>query len=174
MSARDLPRPSQAPSGLDAGLGRASATHPCPSHRDPVERIRDVADRSAWRRSRSWSRRPGERASEAPSSIRRPSIFSRKLAAPAPTSAVWSIGPCSTRSGRFLPGSTARSRKPCTQTRIKRYAELSEFLYDLRHPSPAFLSKTRPPLLERNPAAFWKGLSALLALVMAWLLTHLR
>jgi len=52
----------------------------------------------------------------------------------------------------------------------KRYAELSEFIYDLRHPSSAFLSKTRPPLIERNPAAFWKGVSALLALLLVFLL----
>ena len=33
----------------------------------------------------------------------------------------------------------------------KRYQELSEFVYDLRHPSTHFLARTRPPLLERNP-----------------------
>src|SRR6185295_10561620 len=32
----------------------------------------------------------------------------------------------------------------------KRYTELSEFLYDLRHPNKEFLNKTRPPLMERN------------------------
>ena len=48
----------------------------------------------------------------------------------------------------------------------KRYEELSEFLYDLRHPNEAFLSKTRTPLLERNPVAFWKGLSLMLALAV--------
>jgi serine/threonine protein phosphatase PrpC len=45
----------------------------------------------------------------------------------------------------------------------KRYGELSEFVYDLRHPNQAFLGKTRQPLLERNPVAFWKGLALLLA-----------
>jgi serine/threonine protein kinase len=48
----------------------------------------------------------------------------------------------------------------------KRYAELSELTYGLRHPSAAFLAKTRPPLLERNPVAFWKGVSLLLALAI--------
>jgi serine/threonine protein kinase len=45
----------------------------------------------------------------------------------------------------------------------KRYAELSEFVYDLRHPNQTFLSRTRPPLLARDPAAFWKGVCLLLA-----------
>ena len=46
----------------------------------------------------------------------------------------------------------------------KRYDTLSEFLYDLSKPNPAFLETTGQPLLERNPLAFWKGLAALLAL----------
>jgi hypothetical protein len=52
----------------------------------------------------------------------------------------------------------------------KRYGELSEFLYDLRHPNKAFLNKTRPPLLERNPVAFWQGVSFILAVIIAVLL----
>lgn len=52
----------------------------------------------------------------------------------------------------------------------KRYQELSEFTYDLRHPNKAFLNKTRPPLLERNPVAFWQGLSAILAATIVLLL----
>jgi serine/threonine protein phosphatase PrpC len=47
-----------------------------------------------------------------------------------------------------------------------RYAELSEFLYDLHHPNPAFLRKTRPPLMERNPLVFWKTVSFLLAVAL--------
>lgn len=45
----------------------------------------------------------------------------------------------------------------------QRYEEISEFIFDLHHPSQAFLSKTRPPLIERHPVAFWKGVSFLLA-----------
>ena len=45
----------------------------------------------------------------------------------------------------------------------KRYAELSEFIYDLRNPNTSFLNKTRPPLLERDPVLFWKSLSLILA-----------
>jgi serine/threonine protein phosphatase PrpC len=56
-------------------------------------------------------------------------------------------------------------RKAVHPDPAKRYAELSEFVFDLRHPSRAFISKARAPLLERNPAAFWKGVSAVLAVV---------
>jgi len=52
----------------------------------------------------------------------------------------------------------------------KRYQELSEFIYDLRHPNPAYKNHQRPPLLERNPVAFWQGLCALLACVVLFLL----
>lgn len=48
----------------------------------------------------------------------------------------------------------------------QRHAELSEFVFDLHHPGQAFLNKARPPLLERNPAMFWKGVSLLLAIVI--------
>lgn len=50
----------------------------------------------------------------------------------------------------------------------KRYDALSEFIYDLRHPNQAFLSQDRPPLLERNPVAFWQGLSLLLFCVVVY------
>lgn len=55
----------------------------------------------------------------------------------------------------------------------RRYEQLSELVYDLRHPSQAFLSKTRAPLLERNPAAFWKGVAGILAVVIVVLLRKL-
>jgi serine/threonine protein phosphatase PrpC len=45
----------------------------------------------------------------------------------------------------------------------RRHGELSEFVYDLRHPNPAYLSRTRAPLLERNPVAFWRGVALILA-----------
>ncbi len=48
----------------------------------------------------------------------------------------------------------------------KRYAELSELVHDLHHPNPEFLRNRRPPLLERNPVAFWKGVSLILGVVM--------
>jgi len=54
-----------------------------------------------------------------------------------------------------------------------RYEALSEFIYELRHPSQTCLNKTRPPLLERNPIAFWKGLSLLLSIIVITLLIKL-
>ncbi len=49
---------------------------------------------------------------------------------------------------------------------FKRYESLSEFVYDLRHPNSEFLSQTRPPLAERHPVLFWKGVSAVLAVMV--------
>ena len=53
---------------------------------------------------------------------------------------------------------------------LKRYETLTEFIYDLRHPNPAFLGRARPPLIEQHPVMFWKGLSLLLAVVLFALL----
>ena len=47
-----------------------------------------------------------------------------------------------------------------------RYEELSEFVFDLHHPNKTFLSKTRPPLIERHPVMFWKIVSLLLAIAL--------
>ncbi|WP_218042783.1 bifunctional protein-serine/threonine kinase/phosphatase [Steroidobacter gossypii] len=52
----------------------------------------------------------------------------------------------------------------------KRYQALSEFVYDLSHPNAAYTRKTRQPLLERNPLAFWKALTAILVAVVLVLL----
>jgi serine/threonine protein phosphatase PrpC len=52
----------------------------------------------------------------------------------------------------------------------RRYEELSEFVYDLRHPTADYLSRTRAPLLERNPVAFWRGVSLILAVLVVILL----
>ena len=52
----------------------------------------------------------------------------------------------------------------------KRYAEVSEFVFDLHHPNREFLIKNRPPLLERHPVAFWKAVSFVLAIVVLVLL----
>ena len=61
-------------------------------------------------------------------------------------------------------------RKALHHNPLARYEALSEFVYDLRHPNRAFLERTRPPLVERHPARFWKGVSAVLALVVLVLL----
>ncbi len=52
----------------------------------------------------------------------------------------------------------------------KRYEALSEFIYELRYPSQGCLNKTRLPLIERNPVAFWKGVSLTLAIIVIVLL----
>ena len=64
-------------------------------------------------------------------------------------------------------------RKAVHPNPFKRYDALSEFIHDLRHPNPTFVSQGRPPLLERNPLLFWKGLSLLLVIALiATLVTH--
>jgi serine/threonine protein phosphatase PrpC len=45
---------------------------------------------------------------------------------------------------------------------LKRYAEVSEFVYELKKPSPGYLSKKKPPLMERNPVRFWQCISLVL------------
>jgi serine/threonine protein phosphatase PrpC len=55
----------------------------------------------------------------------------------------------------------------------KRYQEISEFIFDLQQPSKAFLSKTKDPLIKRNPIAFWQYLCVMLLLVIIYLLTKI-
>ena len=45
---------------------------------------------------------------------------------------------------------------------FKRYIELSEFIYDLRSPNSDFVRKAKPPIMERNPVAFWQGIASAL------------
>lgn len=61
-------------------------------------------------------------------------------------------------------------RKAVHSNPYQRYGELSEFIYDLRHPNQAFLNKARPPLIERNPVLFWKSVSLILAMIVIALL----
>ena len=56
----------------------------------------------------------------------------------------------------------------------KRHNSLSEFIRDLNVPNRKFLLSQREPLLERDPVAFWKWLSLLLALTIVALLAFLR
>ncbi len=55
----------------------------------------------------------------------------------------------------------------------QRYAEVAEFVYDLRHPRGGLVSDHRLPLIERDPNRFWKGLSAVLGVVVAALLFYI-
>ena len=50
----------------------------------------------------------------------------------------------------------------------KRYCEVSEFVYELKQPSVAYLHQTKPPLLERNPVRFWQAMSVLLLGLLIW------
>jgi len=61
-------------------------------------------------------------------------------------------------------------RKALHPNPFKRYSELSEFIYDLRHPNPKYLKKVQPPLLERNPIAFWKIIAFIEATIIVLLL----
>jgi serine/threonine protein phosphatase PrpC len=45
---------------------------------------------------------------------------------------------------------------------LKRYEEVSEFIYDLNNPSQVYLNKTKPPLIDRNPVLFWQCVSFVL------------
>jgi len=53
---------------------------------------------------------------------------------------------------------------------FKRYDEISEFLYDLRHPNPALVRQGGAPLLERHPVRFWKGVSLILFVLLVYVL----
>lgn len=55
---------------------------------------------------------------------------------------------------------------------VKRYQEVSEFIFDLRHPNAELLGTAHIPLIERNPLLFWKMLSAFLAIIVLVLLAH--
>lgn len=54
-----------------------------------------------------------------------------------------------------------------------RYPALSEFIFELRSPSPGTLKQSRPPLLERDPVRFWQWLCALLGVIIVVLLVNM-
>jgi serine/threonine protein kinase len=56
----------------------------------------------------------------------------------------------------------------------KRYDEISEFIYDLKHPNPEFVKKFKAPLIDRKPILFYKGLSTLLLIIIVGLATYIR
>jgi len=55
---------------------------------------------------------------------------------------------------------------------IKRYNEVSEFVYDLKHPNPEFLRQERPPLIERDPVFFWKIVCVILLCLLTYQSIH--
>jgi serine/threonine protein phosphatase PrpC len=52
----------------------------------------------------------------------------------------------------------------------KRYEELSEYIFDLRHPNAKYLNSASVPLMERNPLLVWQCLSFVLACTVLLLL----
>ena len=64
-------------------------------------------------------------------------------------------------------------RKALHPNPYKRYAELSEFVYDLRQPNQVFIAQHKPPLIERNPVGFWQGVSLILLLIVIALTVEL-
>jgi len=61
-------------------------------------------------------------------------------------------------------------RKAVNPDPVKRYDELSEFVFDLRHPNKTLAGAASAPLIERNPLLFWKGLALIQTLVILLLL----
>ena len=81
-----------------------------------------------------------------------------------------------TDDARHIPPWVDRALKKALETDpSRRYAEVSEFMEDLRRPNPQFRDDAQTSLLERNPNRFWKALSAIfgLAALLQWAL-HLR
>ncbi len=63
-------------------------------------------------------------------------------------------------------------RKAVHPDPYQRYDELSEFVFDLRHPNKAYLQSSTIPLVQRNPLLFWQGLVAILMIIIMALLYH--
>jgi len=49
---------------------------------------------------------------------------------------------------------------------LRRYDEVSEFIYDLRHPSKKYFAKEKKPLMEKNPALLWQIATAILFVIV--------
>ena len=62
-------------------------------------------------------------------------------------------------------------RKAVHPDPYKRYEEISEFIFNLRHPDKSFINNTHSPLMERNPILFWKMISLILLLIIIYLMS---
>jgi serine/threonine protein kinase len=60
----------------------------------------------------------------------------------------------------------AAIRKAVHVLPYKRHEDIFELTHDLRQPNTAFLRKNKQPLIERNPVAFWKGVSIILFIII--------
>jgi serine/threonine protein phosphatase PrpC len=63
-------------------------------------------------------------------------------------------------------------RKAVDPDPVKRHAELSEFLYDFRHPNASLMAGSTPPIYERNPLLFWQILAFLEFALVLFLLAR--
>ncbi len=66
-------------------------------------------------------------------------------------------------------------RKAVHKQAERRYAVISEFIYDLSNPNPEFIRDRPEPLIERNPTRFWQVLfilSAALNIVLLYFLSR--
>lgn len=64
----------------------------------------------------------------------------------------------------------AAMKKALEPSPYKRYGELSEFIYDLKHPNEALLKEHNVPFVERNPLLVWQSISFALLIVVIILL----
>ena len=63
-------------------------------------------------------------------------------------------------------------RKATQPNPNRRYGELSEFVFDLRHPNKSLIDSSPTPLIARNPLLFWQGIAAgLFVIILILLLT---
>jgi len=84
--------------------------------------------------------------------------------------------PAAQRRLRYVPASErnpaiplwmdAALAKACAIDPAKRYAELSEFTYDLAHPNRALASPEPRPLIQRGAAQFWRVIALLLGVAL--------
>ncbi len=51
---------------------------------------------------------------------------------------------------------------------LKRYDEVSEFVYELKRPNKSYLNKTKPPLMQRDPVLFWQCISLILLAIVIY------
>ena len=65
-------------------------------------------------------------------------------------------------------------RKAAHPDPLQRYAELSEFIYELRHPNKVLMNEKGPALAERNPVVFWQCVCFVLTIVITILLFKLK
>jgi serine/threonine protein phosphatase PrpC len=65
----------------------------------------------------------------------------------------------------------AALRKALHPQAHRRYSEVSELLWDMRHPNPDFKGLKAPPLIEKNPVLLWQLIAAALLVLLilsAW------